>query len=47
MKTFALETSAETAAYDYLSHLSADRWAWEYVRRNDDFRDDAESRTDD
>ena len=47
MKTFALETSAETAAYDYLSRLSSDRWAWEYVRRNDDFRDDAATRTDD
>lgn len=45
MKTFTLATSADTAPYDYLSRLSLDRWAWEYVRRNDDFRDDAASRT--
>ena len=47
MKTFTLETNAETAAYDYLSRLSSDRWAWEYARRNDDLRDDAAHRSDD
>lgn len=46
MKTFTLATSAETAPYDYLSRLSLDRWAWEYVRRNEDFRDDASNRVD-
>lgn len=41
MKSFTLETSADTAAYDYLSRLSPDRWAWEYLRRNEAFRADA------
>jgi hypothetical protein len=44
MKTFRLETNSETAAYDYLSRLSPDRWAWEYIRHNDDFRSDAAHR---
>jgi hypothetical protein len=46
MKTFTLEPNSETAAYDYLSRLSSDRWAWEYARRNDDLRDDAACRSD-
>ncbi len=46
MKTFTLETCAETAPYDYLSRLPLDRWAWEYARRNDELRRDAASRKD-
>lgn len=41
MKVFTLENGPQTAPYDYLSHLSADRWAWEFVRRNPKFRRDA------
>lgn len=40
MKTFTLETNAALAAYDYLSRLSMDRWAWEYLRRNPRYRRD-------
>ena len=41
MKTFKIETSPQTAPYDYLSRLSSDRWAWEFIRRNPEFRRDA------
>ncbi len=47
MKTFTLESPGMLAAYDYLSRLSMDRWAWEYLRRNPEFRRDAALRQDD
>jgi len=47
MKTFTLESPGMLAAYDYLSRLSMDRWAWEYLRRNPEFRRDAALRRDD
>lgn len=47
MKTFALSSEGVLARYDYLSRLSADRWAWEYARRNPDLRRDAKLRAED
>jgi hypothetical protein len=47
MKTFTLESSGILADYDYLSRLSMDRWAWEYLRRNEEFRRDASVRSKD
>ena len=47
MKTFTLESPGMLADYDYLSRLSMDRWAWEYLRRNDEFRRDASVRSKD
>lgn len=44
MKTFTLDSQGALAGYDYLSRLSMDRWAWEYLRRNEDFRSDASVR---
>jgi hypothetical protein len=44
MKTFTLSSEGVLARYDYLSHLSLDRWAWEYARRNRKLRRDAELR---
>ncbi len=41
MKTFALRSDNRLSGYDYLSQLSCDRWAWEYLRRNRAFRRDA------
>ncbi|MGH1421599.1 MAG: transcriptional regulator domain-containing protein [Hyphomonas sp.] len=41
MKTFTLRSDGRLGHYDYLSALSPDRWAWEYLRRNADFRRDA------
>lgn len=46
MKTFTLAAPGQLAAYDYLSRLSMDRWAWEYLRRNPEFRADAALRRD-
>jgi hypothetical protein len=40
MKTFTLETDGALAGYDYLSRLSMNRWAWEYLRRNPGYRRD-------
>lgn len=40
MKTFTLEAGGALAGYDYLSRLSPDRWAWEYLRRNPRYRRD-------
>ncbi|MFN7056884.1 DNA -binding domain-containing protein [Hyphomonas sp.] len=40
MKTFTLESNAALVGYDYLSRLSMDRWAWEYLRRNHRFQRD-------
>lgn len=41
MKTYLLDSESELERYDYLARLSPDRWAWEYLRRNEDFRRDA------
>ena len=41
MKTYPLETDESLKTYDYLWRLSNDRWAWEYLRRNGDFLEDA------
>ena len=41
MKTFTLRSEGRLGHYDYLSALSPDRWAWEYLRRNHGFRCDA------
>ncbi|MCR9194959.1 MAG: DUF2285 domain-containing protein [Hyphomonas sp.] len=41
MKTYRLETDESLKTYDYLWRLSNDRWAWEYLRRNGDFLEDA------
>jgi len=46
MKTFALHSDDRLARYDYLSRLSPDRWAWEFLRRNRRFRRDAAARKD-
>lgn len=47
MKTFTLESAGILAGYDYLSRLSMDRWAWEYLRRNPQYRRDAALRSED
>tara|TARA_R110001606_G_scaffold12165_2_gene52313 strand:- start:24020 stop:24868 length:849 start_codon:yes stop_codon:yes gene_type:complete len=47
MKTYALSSDGVLERYNYLWKLSADRWAWEYLRRNRAFKIDATSRTDD
>lgn len=44
MKMFSIQPNSETAPYNYLAHLSRDRWAWEYARRNDALRADAARR---
>lgn len=36
-----LDSADILEAYDYLSPLSPDRWAWEFLRRNEEFRRDA------
>ncbi|MEM7494404.1 MAG: DUF2285 domain-containing protein [Pseudomonadota bacterium] len=41
MKTYPLETDESLKNYDYLWRLSNDRWAWEYLRRNGEFLEDA------
>jgi len=41
MKAYELKTGQELKKYNYLWRMSQDRWAWEYLRRNEDFRDDA------
>ena len=45
MKTFTLKSAGMLARYDYLSWLSPDRWAWEYLRRNIEFKRDASMRS--
>lgn len=40
MKGFTLQANAGLEGYDYLSRLSMDRWAWEYLRRNPKYRRD-------
>ncbi|WP_290948992.1 DUF2285 domain-containing protein [Hyphomonas sp.] len=44
MKTYTLNSDGVLKRYDYLWRMSADRWAWEYLRRNPDFLHDAECR---
>ncbi|GAB5458818.1 MAG: hypothetical protein Hens3KO_18480 [Henriciella sp.] len=41
MKTYELKTDETLKKYNYLWRMSRDRWAWEYLRRNKDFRNDA------
>lgn len=41
MKTFDLTADGRLADYNYLEHLSKDRWAWEYARRNKELQDHA------
>ena len=38
---FRLNSDDPLAHYDYLACLSLDRWAWEYLRRNHDWRCEA------
>jgi hypothetical protein len=45
MKTYTLKSDGVLERYDYLWRLSADRWAWEYLRRNPEFRRDAAMRS--
>ncbi|MGB3626177.1 MAG: DUF2285 domain-containing protein [Henriciella sp.] len=45
MKTYSLKSDGVLKRYDYLWRLSPDRWAWEYLRRNPDFLQDAENWT--
>jgi hypothetical protein len=46
MKTYTLKSDGVLTRYDYLWRLSSDRWAWEYLRRNPEFRRDAATRGD-
>lgn len=41
MKTFTLKTDRVTGRYNYLWRMTGDRWAWEYMRRNESYRADA------
>lgn len=41
MKTYELKTDETLKKYNYLWRMSRDRWAWEYLRRNKDFLEDA------
>lgn len=41
MKSYTLNSDGALTRYDYLSRLSSDRWAWEYLRRNKEFQRDA------
>lgn len=41
MKAYPLKSDGVLKRYDYLWRLSADRWAWEYLRRNPVFRFDS------
>lgn len=47
MEHFTLGESVELSRYNYLWRLSPDRWAWEFLRRNADFRRAAGLRRDD
>ncbi|WP_300381195.1 DUF2285 domain-containing protein [Henriciella sp.] len=46
MKTYTLKSDGVLKRYDYLWRLTPDRWAWEYLRRNRDFRTDCVGRMD-
>ena len=41
MKKYPLKADGVLGKYNYLWRMSLDRWAWEYLRRNEDFREDA------
>lgn len=41
MKKYPLKTGETLKSYNYLWRMSRDRWAWEYLRRNEDFKQDA------
>ena len=41
MKTYKLTSDGVLKSYDYLSRMTRDRWAWEYMRRNPDYIQDA------
>lgn len=43
MKQYALKSTGVLSRYDYLWRMSPDRWAWEYLRRNPKYIQDAES----
>jgi len=43
MKKFTLEENSVTKRYSYLWRMMNDRWAWEYQRRNPDYREDAKT----
>ena len=45
MKMYPLKSDGVLKRYDYLWRLSPDRWAWEYLRRNPEFRRDAAMRS--
>lgn len=46
MSRSGLHPGDALSAYDYLWRLSPDRWAWEFLRRNGEFRRDAALRRD-
>ncbi|MEL7279988.1 MAG: DUF2285 domain-containing protein [Pseudomonadota bacterium] len=41
MKKYPLKTGETLKSYNYLWRMSRDRWAWEYLRRNGGFKQDA------
>jgi len=41
MKTYTLNSDGVLKRYDYLWRMTPDRWAWEYLRRNEEFLGDA------
>ena len=41
MKKFTLEENSVTRRYSYLWRMMSDRWAWEYQRRDPNYREDA------
>lgn len=43
MKTYKLTADGVLKSYDYLSRMTRDRWAWEYMRRNPDYIQDAQT----
>lgn len=43
MKTYTLKSDGVLGNYDYLSRMTRDRWAWEYMRRDPNYVEDAET----
>lgn len=41
MKTYTLQSDGVLKRYDYLWRMTPDRWAWEYLRRNEEFLEEA------
>lgn len=41
MKTYTLQSDGVLKRYDYLWRMTPDRWAWEYLRRNEGFLEEA------